>query len=162
MHLSAVLLQEPAPDTWSDITYKHFWNLAEHVATLPAHQWVQRLLSWHPFAARGVGRPRHTWESKVSGVSQARGSWILTCVQGVDESRTEENQFDFFQLCGAGAGGGEWWVWGGREDELGRGYNTAERRILMRRKMTSSMRMWGWWSWWRCEAHEDQEDESNP
>ena len=24
MHLSAVLLQEPAPDTWSDITYKHF------------------------------------------------------------------------------------------------------------------------------------------
>ena len=37
---------------------KNYWNLAKHVASLPRHRWVQRLLSWHPFGSRRVGRPR--------------------------------------------------------------------------------------------------------
>ena len=34
-------------NTWSYITCKNYWNLARHVAALPANRWVQRLLSWH-------------------------------------------------------------------------------------------------------------------
>ena len=52
-------------NTWSYITCKNYWNLAKHVASLPEHRWVQRLLSWHPFGTRRVGRPRNTWDSKL-------------------------------------------------------------------------------------------------
>ena len=52
-------------NTWSYITCKNYWNLARHVAALPAHRWVQRLLSWRPSGTRRVGRPRHTRESKL-------------------------------------------------------------------------------------------------
>ena len=44
---------------------KKKWNLARHVATLPAHRWVQRLLSWHPLNARRVSHPRQWWESEL-------------------------------------------------------------------------------------------------
>ena len=66
---------------------------------------------------------------------------------------------------GRGRGGGGGGVPGGREVWgwewqrrwfAGGGYNTAERRMLMRMRMSSKMRMWGWW---RCEDDEDQEDE---
>ena len=50
---------------WS-ISSKNYWNLAEHVAGLPAHRWVKRLLSYHPVGVRRVGRPRHTWEPKLT------------------------------------------------------------------------------------------------
>ena len=49
---------------------------------------------------------------------------------------------------------------GDEDDELEE--DTRPQRMLMRMRMTSRMRMWGWWSWWRCEDDEDQEDESNP
>ena len=64
-------------NTWSYITCKNYWNLARHVAGLPAHRWVQRLLSWHPFGTRRVGRPRHTWESKLHAYCRYAdlGSW---------------------------------------------------------------------------------------
>ena len=56
---------------------KNIRNLARHVATLPAHRWVQRLLSWRPFGARRAGRPRHTWESKLEAYCghTNMGSW---------------------------------------------------------------------------------------
>ena len=54
-------------------------------------------------------------------------------------------------------GGREVWGWEWqRRWFAGGGYNTAERRMLMRMRMSSKMRMWGWW---RCEDDEDQEDE---
>ena len=64
-------------NTWSYITCKNYWNLARHVATLPAHRWVQRLLSWRPLGARRAGRPRHTWESKLQAYCRYTniGSW---------------------------------------------------------------------------------------
>ena len=40
--------------------------------------------------------------------------------------------------------------------------NTTPQSMLMRMRMTSRMRMWGWRNWWRCEDDEDQEDEPNP
>ena len=57
-------------NTWSYITCKNYWNFAKHVASLPAHRWVQRLLSWHPFGARRVGRPRNTSDSKLDAYSR--------------------------------------------------------------------------------------------
>ena len=65
MNGSEILLQMHTFNTWSYITCKNHWNLARHVAALPAHRWVQRLLSWHPIGTRRVGRPRHTWESRL-------------------------------------------------------------------------------------------------
>ena len=64
-------------NTWSYITCKNYWNLARHVAALPANRWVQRLLSWHPIGTRRVGRPRHTWESKLHAYCRYAnlGSW---------------------------------------------------------------------------------------
>ena len=58
-------------NTWSYITCKNYWNLAKH------DRWVQRLLSWHPFGTRRVGRPRHTWESKLHAYCRYAnlGSW---------------------------------------------------------------------------------------
>ena len=55
-----VLLQMPASThgLTSLARITGYWNLAKHVASLPEHRWVQRLLSWHPFGTRRVGRPR--------------------------------------------------------------------------------------------------------
>ena len=52
-------------NTWSYITCRNYWNLAKHVASLPAHPWLQRLLSWHPFGTRRVGRPQNNWDSTL-------------------------------------------------------------------------------------------------
>ena len=64
-------------NTWTYITCKNYRNLARHVAALLAHPWVQRLLSWHPFGARRVGRPRHTSESKLQAYGRYAnlGTW---------------------------------------------------------------------------------------
>ena len=52
--------------TWSYITSANYRILAKHVASLPAHRWVQRALSWHPFGIQRVGRQRNTWESNLA------------------------------------------------------------------------------------------------
>ena len=63
----------PADPVWSSnhasdhgpMSHAHTTGSWEHMFPLYllAHRWSQRLLSWHPFGARRVGRPRHTWES---------------------------------------------------------------------------------------------------
>ena len=60
MNGSKIFIANAHANTWSYITCKNYWNLARHVAALPAHRSVQRLLLWHPFVTRRVGRPRHT------------------------------------------------------------------------------------------------------
>ena len=67
-------------NTWSYITRTNYWNLARHVATLPAHRWVQRLLSWRPLGARRAGRPPHTWESKLEAYCR------YTNIRGLERS----------------------------------------------------------------------------
>ena len=58
-------------------------NKALHVAALPAHRWVQRLLSWHPIGSLRVSRPRHTWESKLHAYCRYAnlGSWRKVVLQ---------------------------------------------------------------------------------
>lgn len=65
-------------------TCKNGWTLASYVANLLVHRWVQRLLSWHPFGARSVSRPRTRWESnfwvffcRPPPYSQAHGVFLL-------------------------------------------------------------------------------------
>lgn len=58
--------------TWSYIACKNYRNLAMHVAALPPHRWVQRLLPWHPF---GTG---HTWKKSLMRI---RGTQILNHVE---------------------------------------------------------------------------------
>ena len=65
-----VLLHMPTPPHGLTPRAKIFWNLARHVATLCAHGWVRRLLSWHGPSTTYMG-------VTASGVSQACGSRIL-------------------------------------------------------------------------------------
>ena len=51
--------------TWSYITCKSYWNLARHVAALPAHS----------FGTRRLGHPRHTWESKLCAYCRHANLW---------------------------------------------------------------------------------------
>ena len=85
-------------NTWSYITCKNYWNLARHVATLPAHRWVQRLLSWRPLGARRVGRPRHTWESKLQAYCRYTniGSWREAAL---DEMMWKSHLDSFVDFC---------------------------------------------------------------
>ena len=64
MNGSKTLFQMHAPihGLKSHAKRKNQWNFPSYVAVLPAHRWVQRLLSWHQFGTRRLGRPRHTWD----------------------------------------------------------------------------------------------------
>ena len=101
MNRSQVLLQVPASIhglTMSYITCKNYWNLERHVATLPAHRWVQRLLSWRPLGARRVGRPRLTWESKLQAYCRYTniGSWREAAL---DEMMWKSHLDSFVDFC---------------------------------------------------------------
>ena len=56
---------------------KNQWNFPSYVAVLPAHRWVQRLLSWHQFGTRRLGRPRHTWESTLHATQKCVDSFTV-------------------------------------------------------------------------------------
>ena len=42
-----------------------YWKLAAHMAKLPIHHWIQRVLHWQPVGPRRLGRPKHRWDSKL-------------------------------------------------------------------------------------------------
>ena len=52
----------------SRIVCKQHWDLFCYVAHLPEHRWVRTtMLAWNPAVrTRQVGRPRHTWDQKVT------------------------------------------------------------------------------------------------
>ena len=78
-------------NTWSYIICKNYWNLARHVAALPAHWWVRRLLSWHFFGTRRIGRPRLTWESKPHAYCRYANLRSWREVDDAVSSRVESN-----------------------------------------------------------------------
>ena len=43
-------------------------KLAAHIAKLPIHHWIQRVLHWHLWGPRRIGRPKHRWDSKPGDV----------------------------------------------------------------------------------------------
>ena len=51
--------------SWSRICCGAYWKLAAHIAKLPIHHWIQRVLHWQPVGPRRIGRPKHRWDSKL-------------------------------------------------------------------------------------------------
>ena len=64
---------------WSRIVCKQHWDRFCYVAHLPEHRWVRRMLAWNPAVrTRQVGRPRHTWDQKVTAFCRYKqlGHWL--------------------------------------------------------------------------------------
>ena len=64
---------------WSRIACKQHGDLFCYVAQLPEHRWVRRMLAWNPaIRARQLGRPRHTWDQKVTAFCRYKqhGHWM--------------------------------------------------------------------------------------
>ena len=64
---------------WLRIVCKQHWDLFCYVAQLPEHRWVRRMLAWNPaIRARQLGRPRHTWDQKVTAFCRYKqlGHWM--------------------------------------------------------------------------------------
>ena len=51
--------------SWSRICCGAYWKLAAHIAKLPIHHWIRRVLHWQPVGPRRLGRPKHRWDSKL-------------------------------------------------------------------------------------------------
>ena len=64
---------------WWRIVCKQHGDLFCYVAQLPEHRWVRRMLAWNPaIRARQLGRPRHTWDQKVTAFCRYKqfGHWM--------------------------------------------------------------------------------------
>ena len=67
---------------WSYCVCRQHWKLASHIAILPEHRWVRRILAWDPSVRhRSLGRSPHTWDYQNSNFlsiqrfgTMARGS----------------------------------------------------------------------------------------
>ena len=64
---------------WSYLVCKHYWKLALHIANLPEHRWVRRILAWNPSVRyRSLGRRPHTWDYQINAFCRYKGlgSWL--------------------------------------------------------------------------------------
>ena len=51
---------------WSYRVCRQHWKLASHIANLPEHRWVRRILAWNPSVRyRSLGRRPHTWDYQI-------------------------------------------------------------------------------------------------
>ena len=51
---------------WSYCVCRQHWKLASHIANLPEHRWVRRILAWNPSVRyRSLGRRPHTWDYQI-------------------------------------------------------------------------------------------------
>ena len=81
------------------IVCKQHWDLFCYVAHLPEHRWVRRMLAWNPAVrTRQVGRPRHTWDQKVTTFCRYKqlGHW-LDCAR--DEEAWLALSDSFYNFC---------------------------------------------------------------
>ena len=63
--------------SWSRICCGAYWKLAAHIAKLPFHHWIQRVLHWQPVGQTRLGRPKHRWDTKLEMYCryQKMGRW---------------------------------------------------------------------------------------
>ena len=59
--------------TWSHICCLSYWQLAQHIATLPPERWVRRILRWCLPGTYRTGRPHFHWESKRQSYCRYKG-----------------------------------------------------------------------------------------
>ena len=73
-HFASAAAKKP----WSRIVCKQHWDLFCYVAHLPEHRRVRRMLVWNPAVrTRQVGRPRHTWDQKVTAFCRSPANWDI-------------------------------------------------------------------------------------
>ena len=74
-----VFSQAAGVKPWSYLVCKHYWKLALHIANLPEHRWVRRILAWNPSVRyRSLGRRPHTWDYQINAFCRYKGSgsWL--------------------------------------------------------------------------------------
>ena len=53
---------------------RQHWKLASHIANLPEHRLVRRVLAWNPFVRyRSLGRRPHTWDYQLQAFCRYKG-----------------------------------------------------------------------------------------
>ena len=59
---------------WSYCVCRQHWKLASHIANLPEHRWVRRILAWNPSVRyRSLGRRAHTWDYEIQAFCRYKG-----------------------------------------------------------------------------------------
>ena len=59
---------------WSYCVCRQHWKLASHIANLPEHRLVRRVLAWNPSVRyRSLGRRPHTWDYQVQAFCRYKG-----------------------------------------------------------------------------------------
>ena len=59
---------------WSYCVCRQHWKLASHIANLPEHCWVRRILAWNPSVRyRSLGRRPHTWDYQIQAFCRYKG-----------------------------------------------------------------------------------------
>ena len=52
--------------SWSEISLRYHWNLAQYFATLPRHRWIKTVLAWQTQGHRRIGRPKCSCDSMIA------------------------------------------------------------------------------------------------
>ena len=61
---------------WSYCVCRQHWKLASHIANLPEHRWVRRILAWNPSVRyRSLGRRPHTWDYQIQAMCVDTKVW---------------------------------------------------------------------------------------
>ena len=59
---------------WSYCVCRQHWKLASHIANLPEHRLVRRILAWNPSVRyRSLGRRPHTWDYQLQAFCRYKG-----------------------------------------------------------------------------------------
>ena len=64
---------------WSYCVCRQHWKLASHIANLPEHRLVRRILAWNPSVRyRSLGRRPHTWDYQLQAFCRYKdlGPWL--------------------------------------------------------------------------------------
>ena len=56
----------------SDICFRHHWNLARYLATLPEHSWIRRFLGSK--GQRCIGPPKYCWQAGSASYFRAQAA----------------------------------------------------------------------------------------
>ncbi len=62
---------------WFTYCCLNYWGLAQHMARLPEHHWVQRILRWCSAGTYRIGRPNFHFKHFAGTEPQGHGPMLL-------------------------------------------------------------------------------------
>ena len=69
-----IFAQTAGLQPWSYCVCSQQWKLASHIANLPEHRWVRKILAWNPSVRyRSLGRRPHTWDYQIQPFCRYKG-----------------------------------------------------------------------------------------